>query len=97
MSEPATVSNAPTVSRRTLAILGRGPFGRYAAGTVVSQTGTWMQSMAQSWVMTGLTTQRDFDPEPGCRPAASVPMLVLTMYGGSRWPIVSTSAENHRG
>ena len=34
----------------------RGPFGRYAVGDTISMIGTWMQTMAQGWVMTGLTT-----------------------------------------
>ena len=33
-----------------------GPFARYMAGEAVSMTGTWMQVMAQGWVMTTLTT-----------------------------------------
>ncbi len=81
MSDSTTLPNSPPMSRRTLALLARGPFGRYAAGTVVSQTGTWMQSMAQSWVMTGLTTEAF--KLAWVQAAVSLPMLALTMYGGT--------------
>ena len=81
MSEASEPANASPFTRRTAALLARGPFGRYAAGTVVSQTGTWMQSMAQSWVMTGLTTS-DFTLSL-VQAFTSLPMLALMMYGGT--------------
>ena len=81
MSDSATLAPTATMSRRTLAILARGPFGRYAAGTVVSQTGTWMQGMAQTWVMTSLTKSNlTLSLVQAC---TSLPMLALTMYGGT--------------
>lgn len=61
-------------------LLRRGPFGRYMAGEAVSMLGTWMQLMAQGWVVAGLTTSAftlglvNF--------ASGVPMLALTMFGG---------------
>ena len=69
------------MSRRALGMLARGPFGRYAAGTLVSQTGTWMQGMAQNWVMTGLTSSNFMLSL--VQASASLPMLALTMYGGT--------------
>jgi MFS family permease len=50
------------------------------AGETVSMLGTWMQQMAQGWVITSLTTSAftlglvNF--------AAGIPMLALTMFGG---------------
>ena len=34
---------------RTLALLRQGPFRRYIIGSAISDTGTWMQVMAQGW------------------------------------------------
>ena len=61
-------------------LLRRGPFARYMAGETISMLGTWMQMMAQGWVVAGLTTSAftlglmNF--------ASGIPMLVLTMWGG---------------
>ena len=50
-------------------------------GEVISLLGTWMQMLAQGWVVTGLTTSAftlglvNF--------ASGIPMLALTMYGGA--------------
>nr|MBA3651032.1 MFS transporter [Chthoniobacterales bacterium] len=41
--------------RDTLALLRAGPFRRYLIGTSISDTGTWMQIMAQGWIMSTLT------------------------------------------
>lgn len=71
--------NPPTTSAYLL--LRRGPFARYMAGETVSMLGTWMQQMAQGWVLAGLTTHAltlglvNF--------VACMPMLALTMFGGS--------------
>ena len=70
--------SAPTAE--TLSVLRRGPFARYIAGESVSMLGTWMQQMAQGWVMTTLTSSAfalgwvNF--------ASGLPMLLLTMHGG---------------
>ncbi|MES2572081.1 MAG: MFS transporter, partial [Verrucomicrobiota bacterium] len=40
----------------SLQLLRRGPFARYMAGEAISMLGTWMQMMAQGWVLAGLTT-----------------------------------------
>ncbi len=81
MSDAADPPSASPFTRRTAVLLARGPFGRYALGTAVSQTGTWMQSMAQTWVMTSLTTEAF--KLSWVQAAASIPMLALTMYGGT--------------
>lgn len=62
-------------------VLRPGPFRRYMAGEAVSTTGTWMQMMAEQWVMTGLTASAftlglvTF--------ATGLPVLALTMVGGA--------------
>jgi MFS family permease len=67
--------------RRALAILRAGPFRRYILGSAISDTGTWMQVMAQAWVLSSLTNRAvvlglvNF--------AAGIPTLALTMIGGS--------------
>lgn len=40
-----------------LGLLRPGPFRRYIIGSAISDTGTWMQMMAQSWVMSDLTSR----------------------------------------
>jgi MFS family permease len=66
---------------RTLDLLRQGPFRRYIIGSAISDTGTWMQVMAQGWVMAALTDKAlvlgmvNF--------AAGIPTLALTMIGGS--------------
>ncbi len=55
-------------------------FARYMGGEVISLLGTWMQMLAQGWVVTALTTSAftlglvNF--------ASGLPMIALTMYGG---------------
>ena len=67
-------------------VLRQGPFGRYMAGETISMLGTWMQQMAQGWVVAGLTTSAftlgliNF--------CAGLPMLALAMHGG-------TAADRH--
>ena len=62
-------------------VLRPGPFRRYMAGEALSTTGTWMQVMAEQWVMTGLTASAftlglvTF--------ATGMPVLLLTMVGGA--------------
>ena len=57
------------------------PFRRYIIGSAISDTGTWMQVMAQAWVMSTLTDRAlvlgmvNF--------AAGIPTIALTMIGGS--------------
>jgi MFS family permease len=60
--------------------LQNGQFTRYLTGEAISMTGTWMQVMAQAWVMTDLTHKAVM---LGLVPfAGGIPMLALTMYGG---------------
>src|SRR5690349_3708973 len=60
--------------------LRHGSFSLYMGGEVVSMLGTWMQQMAQGWVLASLTTSAftlglvTF--------ASSIPMIALTMFGG---------------
>jgi MFS family permease len=62
------------------AVLRNGPFLRYLAGSAASLTGSWMQVMAQGWVMTTLTTSAlmlglvNF--------ATGLPMLLLALKAG---------------
>jgi MFS family permease len=67
--------------RETVALLRGGPFRRYLIGTSISDTGTWMQIMAQGWVMSTLTDKAIMLGMVNF--AAGLPMLFLTMFGGS--------------
>src|SRR5882724_11922997 len=58
-----------------------GPFRRYMVGESISMTGTWMQAMAQSWVMTTLTDRASMLGMVNF--AAGLPMIALSMVGGS--------------
>ena len=64
-----------------LDVLRVAPFRRYIIGSAISDTGTWMQVMAQAWVMSTLTDRAlvlgmvNF--------AAGIPTIALTMIGGS--------------
>lgn len=66
---------------RAFALLKRGPFARYMGGEAISMLGTWMQQMAQGWVLASLTTSAfalglvNF--------ASGLPMILLTMWGGA--------------
>ena len=65
----------------TLALLRPGPFRRYIIGSSISDTGTWMQIMAQGWVMSTLTDKAVMLGMVNF--AAGLPMIFLTMFGGS--------------
>ncbi len=81
-AEPAAPAAEPSAfSRQTLQLLKGGPFTRYAVGETISMTGTWMQAFAQGWVMTGLTDDAWWLGMVTF--ASSIPMLALTMFGGS--------------
>jgi MFS family permease len=67
--------------REALALLHAGPFRRYLIGTSISDTGTWMQVMAQGWVMSTLTDKAIMLGMVNF--AAGLPMIFLTMFGGS--------------
>src|SRR6266540_3060791 len=68
-------------TRHALRVLRPGPFRRYIIGSAISDTGTWMQVMAQGWVMATLTTSALMLGLVNL--CAGLPMLALTMLGGS--------------
>src|SRR5438876_11391534 len=68
-------------TRNALRVLRPGPFRRYIIGSAISDTGTWMQVMAQGYVMSTLTNKAIMLGMANL--AAGLPMLLLTMAGGS--------------
>ena len=68
-------------TRHALRVLRPGPFRRYIIGSAISDTGTWMQIMAQGYVMSTLTNKALLLGMANL--AAGLPMLLLTMVGGS--------------
>lgn len=81
--------------RETLKVLGPGPYRRYILGESVSMTGTWMQAMAQGYIMTTLTSSAFMLGVVSF--ASGIPTLLLTMAGGSaadrldkRWILIAT-------
>jgi MFS family permease len=76
MSEEVKIS-----TRHALRVLRPGPFRRYIIGSSISDTGTWMQVMAQGYVMSTLTNKAIMLGMANL--AAGLPMLLLTMAGGS--------------
>src|SRR6266516_4349606 len=68
-------------TRHALRVLRPGPFRRYIIGSAISDTGTWMQVMAQGYVMSTLTNKALLLGMANL--AAGLPMLLLTMAGGS--------------
>ncbi|HZS19230.1 MAG TPA: MFS transporter [Candidatus Udaeobacter sp.] len=68
-------------TRHALRVLHRAPFRRYIIGSSISDTGTWMQVMAQGYVMSTLTSKALLLGMANL--AAGLPMLLLTMAGGS--------------
>ena len=68
-------------TRHALRVLRPGPFRRYIVGSAISDTGTWMQVMAQGYVMSTLTNKALLLGMANL--AAGLPMLLLTMVGGS--------------
>jgi MFS family permease len=62
-------------------LLHNGPFVRYMMGEAVSMTGTWMQVMAQTWLMTTLTASATMLGLVNF--TAGVPMILLSMMGGA--------------
>src|SRR5438874_294278 len=68
-------------ARSALSVLRNAPYRRYIIGSAISDTGTWMQIMAQGYVMSTLTTKAVWLGMANL--AAGLPMLALTMVGGS--------------
>src|SRR5207302_6472833 len=66
---------------RTLELLRAGPFRRYIIGSLISDTGTWMQMMAQGWVMSALTNKAIMLGLVNF--AAGIPALLLAPTAGS--------------
>ena len=64
-----------------LHVLRNGPFRRYIIGSAISDTGSWMQVMAQAWVMTTLTSSAFMLGLVNL--CSGLPMLALTMVGGA--------------
>src|SRR5438874_11200987 len=74
-------SDAAASRGKMLALLRPGSFRRYIIGSAISDTGTWMQVMAQGWVMSTLTNKAILLGMVNF--AAGIPTLALTMLGGS--------------
>src|SRR2546423_7453513 len=74
-------SDAAASRGKMLALLRSGPFRRYIIGSAISDTGTWMQVMAQGWVVSMLTNKAILLGMVNF--AAGIPTLALTMLGGS--------------
>jgi MFS family permease len=68
-------------ARSALTVLRNAPYRRYIIGSAISDTGTWMQVMAQGYVMSTLTTKAVWLGMANL--AAGLPMLALTMIGGA--------------
>src|SRR2546429_6781468 len=74
------------IGRKALALSRQGPFRRYIIGSLISDSGTWMQMMAQSWVLSGLTNKAILLGLVNF--AAGLPALALAPIAGSladRW------------
>ncbi|MDB5101881.1 MAG: hypothetical protein JWM80_6302 [Cyanobacteria bacterium RYN_339] len=65
----------------TLAVLRNAAFTRYQGAEAISMTGTWMQTMAQGWVMATLTHSALMLGLVNL--AGGLPMILLTMKGGA--------------
>ncbi len=73
-------SDVPASRKKMLSLLRPGPFRRYILGSAISDTGTWMQVMAQGWVMSTLTNRALFLGLASA--AAGLPTIALAMKGG---------------
>jgi MFS family permease len=74
------VSRLFSIGRRTFSALSVPNFRRYYAGQAISLVGTWMQSVAQSWLVYVLTHSAT---DLGLAVALqTLPVLVLGPYGG---------------
>jgi MFS family permease len=69
------------IGPKALALLRPGAFRRYIVGSLISDSGTWMQMMAQSWVMSGLTNKAILLGLVNF--AAGLPALALAPAAGS--------------
>lgn len=73
-------TDKPAGFRKAVNVLRPGPFRRYMIGEGISVTGTWMQNMAQGWVMAQLTQSAFMLGLVNF--ASGLPALLLTMTGG---------------
>ena len=73
-------SNPSDSKNSAWAVLSQGAFACYMGGELISMLGTWMQQMAQGWVLAGLASTALALALVTC--ASSLPMLGLVMYGG---------------
>src|ERR1700693_5267067 len=69
------------VGSKSLALLRQGAVRRYIIGSLIFASGTWMQMMAQSWVMSGLTSKAIMLGLVNF--AAGLPALILAPIAGS--------------
>src|ERR1044072_3564741 len=69
------------IGSKSLVILRQGPFHRFFICSVISDSGTWIQMMAQSWVMSGLTSKAILLGLVNF--AAGLPALILAPVAGS--------------
>ena len=75
-------AQARPFGRNALELLRPGhSFRRYIIGSLISDTGTWMQVMAQAWVMSTLTNKAILLGLVNF--AAGLPTILLTIPGGS--------------
>ena len=68
-------------SQSVRAVFRNGQFTRYMTGETISMTGTWMQMMAQAWVMTTLTDKAAMLGMVTF--ASSIPIVALSLIGGT--------------
>jgi MFS family permease len=87
---PAVLPSAPVVSTRFRAMQHRN-FQLFIAGQLISLIGTWMQNMAQLWLVYQLTHSAALLGVFGF--ASQVPMLFLSSLGG----YVGDRFDRHRG
>src|SRR4029434_1017432 len=69
------------IGPKALSLLRPGAFRRYIIGSLISDSGTWMQMMAQSWVISGLTSKAILLGLVNF--AAGLPALILAPVAGS--------------
>src|SRR5438045_4681156 len=69
------------IGYKALALLRPGAFRRYIIGSAISDTGTWMQVMAQGWVMATLTNKAIMLGMVNF--ASGIPMIALSLLGGT--------------
>ena len=74
-----------------LGVLRKAPFRRYVIGSLISDTGSWMQVMAQGWVMATLTDKAIWLGMANL--AAGLPMLLLTIISREAVGMIVASCQ----